>query len=169
MKMCGCKFRALFLSIIQAVLVGLTSGCKVEGTGTGNPMQPATSPIGAIITATESIAFRTCTLTAHCHSSASVPQCMNSVASLTSYAPKLGFPVESPLTMWEIRELELKKIIHPNVGDLKKCLAAISATSCECPEAVGSYLPDSPSPYAGTEALLSTECIDIFSSESRDD
>jgi hypothetical protein len=157
------------MSIALFILIALTTGCKVEGTGTGNPMQPATSPVNGSFTASEIIAHSTCELTTRCHNGANLAQCMNSVAKMTSYSSKLGFPEGAPLTMLEIRDLEIRKIIHPKMGHLKQCVDAISTTPCESSKAVGAYLPASVAPYEGTVDLLTKECNDIFTSESQID
>ncbi len=164
----GVFLSGVYLSGLFALLVA--SGCKVEGTGTGNPMQNTGSPaMGTTSTATDAIAYSTCYKTALCHKTAELGQCIKSVGDLTSYAGKLGFSTEPPLTMLEIRALELKNLIHPKVGHLKQCLNSIGATSCESPEAKGAYAPDSASPYMGTAELFTMDCADIFTSESRDD
>jgi hypothetical protein len=145
--------------LVWLLLVGLV-GCKLDGTGTGNPMDSAVddmyySSVGYIV-------VDVCDVVYKCHGSDAYKRCWNEIWALTSYSARLGVVEESPSTIRSLFYAEIGGdfVSNPNVE--VACRQEIRNFTCDSPEAVNSYVSGSTDPFAGTVELLTPICSGLL-------
>jgi len=146
----------------------LLIGCRLEGTGTGNPMkpQPANQDQPVYISATVWLTARICNKLAGCYGSAFAPEeCVQASMELDSYAIPLGVNWDPALplpTNRELQEMEMKmELIHdPDAVDA--CAGDIAQLRCDSEQVGRGYDPTQAQPFAQTAALLAPSCAGVF-------
>lgn len=153
--------KTTFVRKLILALAVLQGGCRLNGTGTGNPYHSPHSGVSATI-AIERIVAEVCTSTIRCHTSADYFKCISDSAVMIGYAGKVGALKFPNATVDELKSLEVGNHLTPNIEVEQDCRQQIRSLDCEVPEMKSAFISNAPHPYQNTIELLRPSCEQVF-------
>ncbi len=152
------------MRIVFLMVLLILSGCKWEGTGTGNPNHPSGMEDGK--TSVDRIVGDICLLVKNCHDEVTFSKCYSGVSRHTGFAPRLGVVVDPSPTVGELMIAEIEGYIIPNTKSVDSCRSEIAKLQCDDEKVVKAYVSSEAEPFAGTSELLSPVCVGVFGEET---